>query len=55
MKGTEIKRLMEVIASLHGEGLSGAHLEITKDGKLLKATVQEKEIEDDKELYRSYH
>lgn len=33
---------MEVIASLHGEGLSGAHLEITKDGKLLKATVQEK-------------
>ena len=49
MKGTEIKRLMEVIASLHGEGLSGAHLEITKDGKLLKATVQEKEIEDDKD------
>ena len=45
----EIKRLMEVIASLHGEGLSGAHLEITKDGKLLKATVQEKEIEDDKD------
>ena len=35
MKGTEIKRLMEVIASLHGEGLSGAHLEI--------------EIEDDKD------
>ena len=29
MKGTEIKRLMEVIASLYGEGLSGAHLEIT--------------------------
>ena len=49
MKGTEIKRLMEVIASLHGEGLSGAHLEITKDGKLLKATVQEKEIEDNKD------
>lgn len=49
MKGTEIKRLMEVIASLHGEGLSGAHLEITEDGKLLKATVQGKEIEDDKD------
>ena len=49
MKGTEIKRLMEVIASLHGEGLSGARLEITKDGKLLKATVQGKEIEDDKD------
>lgn len=49
MKGTEMKRLMEVIASLHGEGLSGAHLEITKDGKLLKATVQGKEIEDDKD------
>ena len=47
MKGTEIKRLVEVIASLHGEGLSGAHLEITEDGKLLKATVQGKEIEVD--------
>ena len=49
MKGTEMKRLMEVIASLRGEGLSGAHLEITKDGKLLKAIVQGKEIEDDKD------
>lgn len=49
LKGTEIKHLMTAIASLHGEGLSGAHLEITTDGKLLKATVQGKEIEDDKE------
>lgn len=49
LKGSEIKNLMTAIASLHGEGLSGAHLDITKDGKLLKATVQGKEIEDDKD------
>lgn len=49
LNGTEIKNLLKVIASLHGEGLSGAHIEITKDGKLLNATVQGKPIEDDKE------
>lgn len=48
MKGTEIKKLMEVIASLHGEGLSGARLEITSDGKLLAATVQGQKIDDDR-------
>lgn len=49
LKGTEIKNLLTAIASLHGEGMSGARIEITKDGKLLKATVQGKEIEDDKD------
>ena len=48
MKGTEIKNLLSVIASLHGEGLSGACIEMTKDGKLLNATVQGKPIEEDK-------
>lgn len=49
MKGTEIKELLKIIASLRGEGLSGARLEITKDGKLLNATVQGQEIIDDKD------
>ena len=48
MKGTEIKNLLSVIASLHVEGLSGACIEMTKDGKLLNATVQGKPIEEDK-------
>lgn len=34
---------------MHGEGLSGACLEISGDGKLLDATVAGKEIEDSKE------
>ena len=33
------------IAAVHGEGLSGANLEITQDGKLLKATVNGKAID----------
>lgn len=48
MKGAEIKNLLSVIASLYGEGLSGARIEMTKDGKLLSATVQGKPIEEDK-------
>lgn len=39
MKGTDLRRLFEAIASLHGEGVSGIRLEITKDGKLLNAFV----------------
>lgn len=34
---------------MRGEGLSGARLEISKDGKLLNATVNGKEIDDAKE------
>ncbi|MDD3040609.1 5'-nucleotidase C-terminal domain-containing protein [Bacteroides sp.] len=49
MNGAEIKNLLTVIASQHGEGLSGAQIEITKDGKLLNATVQGKLIEENRE------
>lgn len=49
LKGTEVKKLMEDIASLNGEGLSGVHMEITKDGKLLKVLVQGQEIVNDKD------
>ena len=50
MKGTDLRRLFEAIASLHGEGVSGIRLEITKDGKLLNAFVGEKPLKDD-QLY----
>jgi len=43
------RELFENIAAVHGEGLSGACLEISGDGKLLDATVAGKEIEDSKE------
>lgn len=46
MKGTLLRELFENIAAVYGEGLSGARLEISKDGKLLKATVGGKEIND---------
>ena len=50
MKGTDLRRLCEAIASLHGEGVSGIRLEITKNGKLLNAFVGEKPLKDD-QLY----
>ena len=50
MKGTDLRRLFEAIASLHGEGVSGIRLEITKDGKLLNAFVGGKPLKDD-QLY----
>ena len=43
MKGTDLRRL-------HGEGVSGIRLEITKDGKLLNAFVGGKPLKDD-QLY----
>lgn len=49
MNGTLLKQLFENIAKVCGEGLSGARLVISKDGKLLSATVGGKEIEDKKE------
>lgn len=49
MKGILLRQLFENIARVHGEGLSGACLEITQDGKLLSATVNGKEIDDNKE------
>lgn len=50
MKGSDLKRLFKAIASLHGEGVSGIRLEITKKGELLHATVGGNEIKDD-QLY----
>lgn len=48
MKGADLRRLLEAIASLHGEGVSGIRLEITGDGKLLNAFVGEKALADDR-------
>lgn len=48
MKGVHLKSLLASIASLRGEGVSGVRLEITKDGKLLNATVAGRPLEDDK-------
>ena len=39
MNGALLRELFENIAAVHGEGLSGACLEISGDGKLLDATV----------------
>lgn len=50
MKGSEMKRLFNAIASLHGEGVSGIRLEITKKGELLSATIGGKPVEDN-QLY----
>lgn len=51
MDGATLLRLFEQIAALHGEGLSGARLVISKDGKLLEATVAGKAI-DPQAVYR---
>ena len=48
MKGTHLKALLTSIASLKGEGVSGIRMEITKDGKLLNATVGGQPIDDNK-------
>lgn len=44
MKGDVLLELFRQIASLHGEGLSGANLVISKDGKLISAKVGGKDI-----------
>ena len=49
MQGSTLQELFEQIAAVHGEGLSGAKLVITKDGKLVSATVGNKPIDPDKE------
>lgn len=48
MKGTDMKRLLAAIAARRGEGVSGVKMEITKDGKLLNATIGGQAIEDSK-------
>lgn len=48
MRGTTLRQLFENIAARRGEGVSGVCLEISEDGRLLKATVGGKPVEDDK-------
>lgn len=48
LQGEDLEDLFEEIAKVHGEGLSGACLEITEDGELVSATVKGKEINEDK-------
>lgn len=48
MEGADMKRLFKAIASLHGEGVSGIRLEISKEGELLNASIDGKPVEDDK-------
>lgn len=49
LKGESLKKLFEQMAAVHGEGLSGANLVISKDGELLSAKVNGKEIDLQKE------
>lgn len=46
LKGADLKRLLTAIARRKGEGISGVRIEITKDGKLLHATLGGQPIED---------
>ena len=47
LSGKKMKELMEQIASVGGEGISGARLVITTDGRLLKAEIGGKPIAED--------
>lgn len=49
MKGVLLRQLFGNVARVHGEGLSGARLVISEDGKLISATVGGKEIDDNKD------
>lgn len=49
MDGATLETLFSQIASVHGEGLSGAQLVITSDGKLLEAKVGGQNIDREKE------
>ena len=44
--GDVLLELFEQIAAVHGEGISGAQLEISKDGKQLSAKVGGKEVDE---------
>lgn len=48
LKGSYLKFLFENIAARGGEGISGAQMKITKDGRLLGATIGGKPVADDK-------
>lgn len=47
LTGKDVKQLFSEIARVGGEGISNAQLVITKEGKLVSATVGGKEIKDD--------
>lgn len=49
MDGKMLRKLFESIASVRGEGLSGAKLVITQNGKLVSATVGGKDIDDNRQ------
>lgn len=49
MKGSAMKHLFENIAVRLGEGVSGIQLEISKDGKLLQASIAGRPVEDDRD------
>ena len=49
MDGKTVMELFEQIASVYGEGLSGASLEISDDGKLVSAKINGKDIDPNKE------
>ena len=51
MKGSAMKHLFENIAVRLGEGVSGIQLEISKDGKLLQASIAGKPVEDDRKRW----
>jgi 2',3'-cyclic-nucleotide 2'-phosphodiesterase (5'-nucleotidase family) len=48
IKGLYLKDMLQAVASLHGEGISGVRMEITNDGHLLNAFIRGQSIEDDK-------
>lgn len=48
MRGTDLLTLMQQIAAVGGEGVSGVRLEITPDGKLLRASVGGKPVNPEK-------
>mgnify|MGYP000027270014 FL=1 len=49
LKGEDLLELFQQIAAVHGEGLSGARLVISKDGRLLRAEVGGKPVDPAKE------
>lgn len=49
LKGADLMELFKQIAAVHGEGLSGAQLVISKDGELLSAKVGGSPVDPQKE------
>ena len=49
LKGSDLQDLFSQMASVHGEGISGARLIISKEGELLDAKVGGKAIEPERE------